>query len=61
LCKVVVAPMRTVSETVQAAVSNLKHGDASGIGAVQSAISQVESQASSQGAKIAENASAPLS
>jgi len=61
LCKVVVSPMRTVSETVQAAVSNLKHGDASGIGAVESAISQVESQASSQGAKIVENASAPLS
>ena len=61
LCKVVVSPMRTVSETVQAAVSNLKHGDASGIGSVESAISQVESQASSQGAKIVENASAPLS
>src|SRR5581483_5289421 len=50
LCKLVVSPMRTVSETVQAAVSKLKHGDASGVGSVESAISQVKSQASSQGA-----------
>jgi hypothetical protein len=61
LCKLVVSPMRTVSETVQAAVSKLKHGDASGVGSVETAISQVESQASSQGANIVENANAPLS
>jgi hypothetical protein len=61
LCKLVVSPMRTVSETVQAAVSKLKHGDASGAGSVETAISQVESQASSQGANIVENANAPLS
>ena len=61
LCKLVVSPMRTVSETVQAAVSKLKHGDASGVGSVETAISQVESQAPSQGANIVENASAPLS
>jgi hypothetical protein len=61
LCKLVVSPMRTVSETVQAAVSKLKHGDASGVGSVETAISQVESQASSQGANIVENANASLS
>jgi hypothetical protein len=61
LCKVILAPLRTVSETVQAAVSNLKQGDTSGIGAIQSAISQVKSRASSQGATITENDNAPLS
>jgi len=35
LCKLVVSPMRTVSETVQAAVSKLKYGDASGVGSVE--------------------------
>jgi hypothetical protein len=61
LCKVILSPLRTVSETVQAAVSKLKQGDASGVGAVESAISQAKSQASSQGANIVENANAPLS
>jgi hypothetical protein len=61
LCKLIVSPLRTVSETVQAAVSKLEHGDASGVGAVQGAVSQVESQASSQGTNIVENANAPLS
>jgi hypothetical protein len=61
LCKIVVSPMRKVSESVQAAVSKLKHGDASGVGSIESAISQVESQASSQGSNIVENANAPLS
>jgi hypothetical protein len=42
-------------------VSKLEHGDASGVGAVQGAVSQVESQASSQGTNIVENANAPLS
>src|SRR5579859_7913490 len=61
LCKVILSPLRTVSETVQAAVSKLKQGDASGVGAVESAISQVKSGASSQGAAITENDNAPLS
>jgi hypothetical protein len=61
LCKLILSPLRTVSETVQAAVSQLRQGDAAGIGAVESAISQVKSQASSQGANIVENANAPLS
>ena len=61
LCKLILSPLRTVSETVQAAVSKLKQGDTSGVGAVESAISQVKSQASSQGASIVENANAPLS
>lgn len=61
LCKIVLSPLRTVSETVQAAVTKLKGGDASGIGPVQNAISQVESGASSQGAGITEDQNAPLS
>jgi hypothetical protein len=61
LCKLVLSPLRTVSETVQAAVTKLKGGDTSGIGPVQNAISQVESGASSQGASIAEDQNAPLS
>lgn len=61
LCKVIVSPMRKVSETVQAAVSKLKRGDTSSVGSIESAISQVESQASSQGSNIVENANAPLS
>jgi hypothetical protein len=61
LCKLIVAPLRTVSETVQAAVSRLEQGDASGVGAIQSAISQAKSQAASQGANIVENDNAPLS
>jgi hypothetical protein len=61
LCKLILAPLRTVSESVQAAVSKLKQGDASGVGAIQSSISKVESGASSQGATITENDNAPLS
>jgi hypothetical protein len=61
LCKLIVSPLRTVSETVQAAVSKLKQGDASGVGPVESAISQVKSQASKQGANIVENPNVPLS
>ena len=61
LCKVILAPLRTVSETVQDAVSKLKQGDTSGVGAVEGAISQVESKSSSQGSSITENANAPLS
>ena len=60
LCKSILAPLRTVSETVQAAVTKLKGGDASGIGAVQNAVSQAESGASSQGAGITEDQNAPL-
>jgi hypothetical protein len=61
LCKLVLSPLRTVSETVQAGVDKLKGGDASGIGAVQNSISQVESGASSQGSSITEDQNAPLS
>ena len=61
MCKAILSPLRTVSETVQTAVSNLKQGDTSGVGAIESAISQVESRSSSQGASITENQNAPLS
>jgi hypothetical protein len=60
LCKLILAPLRTVSETVQAAVSKLKGGDSSGIGAVQNAITRVKSQAASQGTNITENDNASL-
>ena len=61
LCRGILSPLRTVSETVQAAVSNLRQGNTSGVGAIESAISQVKSRASSQGAGITENENAPLS
>jgi hypothetical protein len=61
LCRRILTPLRTVSETVQTAVSNLKHGDTSGVGAIESAVSQVESRSGSQGASITENANPSLS
>jgi hypothetical protein len=61
LCKLILTPLRTVSESVQAAVSKLRQGDASGVGSIQNAISQVESRSSGQGATITENENAPLS
>jgi hypothetical protein len=61
LCKVVLSPLRTVSETIQAAVTKLKGGDTSGISNVQGAITQVKSGATSQGATITEDPNAPLS
>ncbi len=61
LCKVILSPLRTVSETIQAAVTKLRGGDASGIDAVQNAVSQAESGASSQGAGITENPDPSLS
>jgi hypothetical protein len=60
LCNLILSPLRTVSENVQAAVAKLKGGDASGIGTVQNAVSQAESGASSQGASITEDQNAPL-
>ncbi len=60
LCKVILSPLRTVSETIQTAVTKLKGGDASGISTVQNAISHAESGASSQGAGITEDQNAPL-
>ncbi|HEY0932357.1 MAG TPA: hypothetical protein VGD91_01335 [Trebonia sp.] len=61
LCKAILSPLRAVSETVQDAVNKLKGGDASGINAVQNSVTQAESAASSQGAKITEDQNAPLS
>jgi hypothetical protein len=61
LCKIVLTPLRTVSETIQAAVSKLKGGDTSGVSDVQSAITQVKSGAAGQGATITEDPNAPLS
>ena len=60
LCKAVLSPLRTVSETIQAAITKLKGGDASGISTVQNAVTQAESGASSQGAGITEDQNAPL-
>jgi hypothetical protein len=61
LCKLILTPLRKVSETVQDAVTKLKGGDTSGITSVQGAISQVKSNAASQGTTITENPNAPLS
>ena len=60
LCKLILTPLRTVSETVQAAVDKLKGGDASGISTVQNAVTQAESGAKSQGAAIVENQTASV-
>ena len=54
LCKTVVAPMKKVEALVQGAVSKLKGGDLSGVNAVQSAVSLVESKSGTQGDSIKE-------
>ena len=61
LCKAILTPLRTVSETIQNAVTKLKGGDVSGIDNVQNAVTQAESGASGQGATITEDQNAPLS
>lgn len=60
LCKAIAAPLKTVSDTISGAVTSLKGGNASGITAVQSAVTAAESNASSAGAPIKEDANAPL-
>lgn len=60
LCKLILTPLRTVSETVQAAVTKLEAGDTSGISTVQNAVTQAESSATSQGAAIIENQNVQL-
>ncbi len=60
LCKAIAAPLKTVGDTISGAVTSLKGGNASGITAVQSAVTAAESNASSAGTPIKEDANAPL-
>jgi hypothetical protein len=61
LCKLVIAPLQAVGNTVKSAVDKLKGGDPSGITSVQSSVQSVESQAASTGDAITEDPNAPLS
>ena len=60
LCKAIGAPLRSIGDTIQSAVSKLKGGDASALTAIQTTISSVESKSASNGAAVQENANAPL-
>lgn len=56
LCKVLVAPLAAVGNKVQGAYARLRSGDTSGVAALQSQISSIESQAARAGDTITEPA-----
>lgn len=60
LCRAIGAPLRTVGTDIQAAVSKLKGGDASGLNTIQTTISSVEGKAATDGAAVTEDPNAPL-
>lgn len=60
LCKAIAAPLRSVGDGISAAVSKLKGGDPSGITAIQSTVTSVESQSSANGTTVQEDPNAPL-
>jgi hypothetical protein len=60
LCKAIAAPLAKVGDLVQGAFDKLKHGDASGLTDVNSAVASVESAAKSQGTAITEDANPNL-
>lgn len=60
LCKAIAAPLQSVGDSVQAAVTKLKGGDASGITSLQSSVSSVESKSASHGTTVQEDANAPV-
>ena len=60
LCKVIAAPLRSVGDDISAAVTKLKGGDPSGITAIQSTVTSVESSSSANGDAVQEDANAPL-
>ena len=60
LCKVIAAPLRSIGDNVQSAVTKLKGGDTSGITDLQSTVSSVESNSASNGTTVQEDANAPL-
>jgi hypothetical protein len=60
LCKAIGAPLRSIGDGIQAAVSKLKGGDASALTAIQSTVTSVEGKAAHNGTTVTENANAPL-
>jgi hypothetical protein len=60
LCKAIAAPLRSVGDNISAAVTKLKGGDPSGITAIQSTVTSVESSSSASGDTVQEDPNAPL-
>ena len=60
LCKAIAAPLRSVGDDISAAVTKLKGGDPSGITAIQSTVTSVESSSSANGDAVQEDPNAPL-
>lgn len=60
LCKAIAAPLRSVGDDISAAVTKLKGGDPSGITAIQSTVTSVESSSSANGDTVQEDPNAPL-
>jgi hypothetical protein len=60
LCKAIAAPLRNVGNDISAAVTKLKGGDPSGITAIQSTVTSVESSSSANGDTVQEDPNAPL-
>ena len=59
LCSTLITPLRSVSDTLDGAVSKLKNGDTSGITSTESLITAVEGGAAKNGAPITEDPNAP--
>ena len=55
LCRVLVAPLAAIGNTISSAVSALRNGDASGLQAVNSAVSDAQSGAAKQGVTVPDN------
>lgn len=60
LCKAIVAPLGSLSDTISGAVTKLRTGDTSALTDANSAIAAIETQARQGGATIAEDANAHL-
>ena len=60
LCKAIAAPLRSVGDDISAALTKLKGGDPSGITAIQSTVTSVESSSSANGDTVQEDPNAPL-
>ena len=58
LCKAIAAPLRTLEATVGDAISQLKHGDTSGLERANAAVAAIEGQAKSAGLSLPEDANA---
>ena len=58
LCRAIAAPLRTLEATVGDAISQLKHGDTSGLERANAAVAAIEAQAKSAGLSLPEDANA---